>query len=419
MNLQKPTYILKRLQASRDAKRVITNFSYLSLLQIGSYVLPILTYPYLARVIGVEGFGKIAFAMSVIVYFMTITDWGYNFTATRDIAKCRGDKAAVEKIYSIVTTSKLALMLLSGVCLAVLLITVPYFKENCLVIALSFSIVVGQTIFPEWLFQGMERMKMITILNLLSKTLFTVLIFVFIHDSKDYVLQPVFAGLGYIMAGIISMLYIRYSFHIKFHFADINEVFNSIKCGFDVFLNTIIPNLYTNFSVLLLGFWGGSIANGFLEGANKFYSIGSQFLTILSRAFFPYLSRHIEKHIVYAKIKLAITILFSLVLVFGAPLLVDVVLGDSFKPSIMPLRILGASLIFHSITNIYGTNYLLITGKERLLRKITLYASLAGAISAVPLIYFFSYTGAACAIALSRVIIGTLVYFFAKKQCTI
>lgn len=80
---------------SRDARRVISNFSYLSILQIGSYVLPILTYPYLARVIGVEGFGKIAFAMSIVVYFTTITDWGYNFSATRDVARNRDDVESI------------------------------------------------------------------------------------------------------------------------------------------------------------------------------------------------------------------------------------------------------------------------------------------------------------------------------------
>ena len=143
---------IKRIQQSKDAQRVFANFSYLSLLQIGSYVLPIITYPYLAKVIGVAGFGKIAFAMSLIVYFMTITDWGYNFTATRDVARNRENQEKISTIYSIVTTSKLCLLLISTIVLAIIIIFIPYLRENSIVIIFSFTMVIGYTIFPEWLF---------------------------------------------------------------------------------------------------------------------------------------------------------------------------------------------------------------------------------------------------------------------------
>ena len=407
---------IKRIQQSKDAQRVFANFSYLSLLQIGSYVLPIITYPYLAKVIGVAGFGKIAFAMSLIVYFMTITDWGYNFTATRDVARNRENQEKISTIYSIVTTSKLCLLLISTIVLAIIIIFIPYLRENSIVIIFSFTMVIGYTIFPEWLFQGLENMKLIVILNLLSKLLFTILIFIFIQKPNDFILQPLFSGLGYIISGIISLIYIQKKLKIKFQLCTIKEVKQSIKGSFDVFLNNLMPNLYNSFSVMILGFCNGSIANGLLDGANKFYSICAQFLTVLSRAFFPFLSRKIEMHSIFVKIKFSITIFFALLLILGAKILVINILDPSFEAAIIPLQILGVSLIFHSLVNIYGTNYLIIIGEERLLRKITMCVSILGFFCAFPLIYFYSYKGAACTIALARIILGITVVYIAKQK---
>lgn len=81
--------IKKQLNSSNDGKTVFANFGYLTLLQIAGYVFPLISMPYLARVIGTDGFGKIAFASAVVVWFQTVTDWGFNLTATRDVAQHR------------------------------------------------------------------------------------------------------------------------------------------------------------------------------------------------------------------------------------------------------------------------------------------------------------------------------------------
>src|SRR5690554_5051167 len=88
-----------RLRRSKDGKALVGNFSYMMLLQISGYVFPLLTIPYLARVIGVDGFGKIAFAAAVVVWFQALTDWGFNYTATRDVAQNRENPGKVSAIF--------------------------------------------------------------------------------------------------------------------------------------------------------------------------------------------------------------------------------------------------------------------------------------------------------------------------------
>ena len=128
--------------------------------------LKVVTMPYLARVIGAEGFGHIAIASAVIMWIQTISDWGFNYTATRDVAKNREDKDMVSHILSNVIWAKFILLFLSFVILLLLIYFVPIFRENYLVILITFLMVPGHILFPDWFFQALERMKYITILNI-------------------------------------------------------------------------------------------------------------------------------------------------------------------------------------------------------------------------------------------------------------
>ena len=219
---------LNRIRQSKDGKVLVENFAYLSLLQVAGYVFPLITMPYLARVIGVEGFGKIAFASGIMVWIQTIADWGFNFTATRDVAKNRDNKKKVSEIFSNVLWARCLLMILSFAVLLVLVMFVPEFKENAAVIFVTFLMIPGHIMFPDWFFQAMERMKYITILNLLSKIVFTVAVFVFIKDKEDYILQPLFVSLGFVVSGIIAMYYILMRCQIRLSHPSLNGINRTI-----------------------------------------------------------------------------------------------------------------------------------------------------------------------------------------------
>lgn len=184
--MNKISEITKKINSSKDGKTVFANFGYLSLLQIAGYVFPLITMPYLARVIGADGFGKIAFASAVVVWIQTISDWGFNLTATRDVAQNRNDKEKVSRIFSNVLWARCILTIMSGLILLVVVMVVPYLRENADIIFVTFLLVPGHILFPEWFFQAIEKMKYTTIFNLLLKLIFTVAVFVFIHKREDY-----------------------------------------------------------------------------------------------------------------------------------------------------------------------------------------------------------------------------------------
>jgi PST family polysaccharide transporter len=395
-----------RIIKSKDGKVLMENFVSLSLLQVASYVFPLITLPYLARVIGVDKFGEIAFAGAVMVYFQTIVDWGFKFTATRDIAKNRNDKNKVSQIFSNVMWAEFFLMLLSLIIFVALILLVPKFWAMRKLMLISFCVVPCYMLFPDWLFQGLEKMKYITVMNVFSKLLFTIAIFIFIKQKSDFILQPLFTSLGFVLSGIMSMYIIVVKWKIKFTKPSVSEIIKTIKSSTDVFINTIAPNLYNSFSVLLLGFWGGSVANGKLDVGNKFVTVFQQLISVISRTFFPYLSRKIDKHALFAKINIITAGCVALLLFLFAPLLVKIFYTPEFSDGILVLRVMACSVLFLTISSVYGTNYLIVQGYEKQLRKITMVVSLMGFSMSIPLIYYFHFVGAAITITLTRGILG-------------
>ena len=406
---------INNIRKSKDGKVLIENFLSLSFLQVAGYVFPLITLPYLTRVIGVDKFGEIAFASAIIVWFQTVSDWGFNFTATRDIAKNRDDKEKVSEIFSNVMCARILLMLLSFVVLILLIIIIPKFNEMYVLLLVTFGLVFGHIMFPEWLFQGLEKMKYITILTVLAKLLFTIAVFVFIKEKSDYILQPLFTTLGFIVSGIIAMYFIIVRFRIRFYKPSFRSIKITIKNSNDVFINTLMPNLYNNFSMLLLGFLGGATSNGIYDAGKKLIPAFTNIITVISRTFYPFLARRMDKHNVFAKLILSLSFLISLSLFIFAPFVIDTLYSSEFSNAVMVSRITAFSVFFLTLSKVYGTNYLIINGFDKQCRKITTIVSIIGFFISFPLIYFFNYIGASVVFMITSTMLGTGLMLQSKK----
>lgn len=413
--MNKFTEIKKQIAASKEGRTVFANFGYLSLLQIAGYVFPLISMPYLARVIGADGFGKIAFASAIVVWIQTISDWGFNLTATRDVAQNRNNKELVSRIFSNVLWARSVLTLLSGIILLLVVLLVPYLRENADIIFVTFLLVPGYILFPEWFFQAIEKMKYTTLFNLLLKLIFTVAVFIFIHKREDYLIQPLLTTIGYLLCGIGALYLIFKKWGYTLYKPQWTEIFKTIRNSTDVFINNLMPNLYNSFSVMLLGFFGGSTANGIYDGGNRFPVIFYQFQSVLSRAFYPFLSRRPDKHSFYAKLNIVSALIGAVFLILLSPLVIKIMLGEEFEKSVIVMQILSFSVVFLAMGYTYGTNFLIINHKEKPLRNLTFISSIIGMCVSVPLVYFFSYIGAAVTVLFCRGLLGVGSYVLAKR----
>lgn len=406
---------IKNASKTKDGKVIVKNFGYLSLLQIANYIFPLITVPYVSRVIGVEGYGKIAFAAAVVIWFQAIADWGFNYSALRDVSQNRDNRRKISEVFSNVLWARILLMLLSYVVLALFVVAIPTFRDAADVIFVTSLMLIGHVAYPGWFFQAMEKMHFNTILNVSAKLLFTIAVFVFIKNPSDYILQPLFTSLGYILSGLVAMCIIVFKFKVKILEPSVKGVTLAIKNGANIFINQFAPNLYNSLSTVILGLVGGNFSTGLLDSGRKFCNMLYPVFSAFSLSFFPYLNRRADNHSKYAKIILFVAFFASLSLFFAAPILVKLFYGDEFIKAIPVVRLSALAFFSLVLNNVYATNYLLVLRKDRLVRNITLILSFVGVAIAYPLIMWFDYMGAMLAYTITTVLMGVVPAYFSLK----
>ena len=261
----------------------------------------------------------------------------------------------------------------------------------------------------------MEDMKYITILNVVSKALFTALVFVVINKPADYIWQPLLNAIGYWVSGVIAMWFIYKHFGVRILKPSIPDIIKSIKSSANMFVSLILPNLYTNLSTILLRTTCGDIATGLYDAGVRFINLINQLFDVLSRAFYPFLSRNINRHKVYVGISGAGSVLASLGLFFGAELLVDIFYTAEFSSAVIVIRIMAISPVSLFLINTYGINYLVLIGKEQLYRNIIITYSIIGLLITLVLTPKFGYIGMAMTITVVWLLRGVTTFVYARK----
>lgn len=407
--------LIDRVRGNQDARTLIENFASLSILKALGLVLPLVTLPYLSRVIGVARFGDIAFASSITVYFMTITDYGFNYTATRDLSKNRGNLQYVRELFWNVLYTKLFLFVISTIIFAILVETIPLLREHRLLLWFTYLSVPCYMLFPEWFFQGIEKMKYITIVNVISKLLFTVLIFFVIKEEADYILHPVLSAFGLLVAGVISQVIVIHKYKVLPTSISWKSILSTLKSGWNIFFSLIVPNLYTNMSTTYLKMFSGSVGAGLFTSGRTFIDLSDQVSTVFARVFFPFLSRRPEKHALFSRILLVVSLGMGVALFVGADLLVDLFYSEAFRDSATVIRIMAICPLFLYLMNAFGTNYLVVIGKDRVYRQIVMWCSFLGLFVAYFSIKQFGYIGAAYTYVIIWGIRGVVTWLLARK----
>lgn len=375
-----------------DKKRLLENFLSLGALQVVSYALPLVSLPYLSRVLGVENFGLVFFAYAFMQYLIMLTDYGFLLSATREVAINRHNKNNLSNIFSAVTVAKFILLLISYIILILATLFIPKIREHWLVFHLYFLMVVGNAIYPVWFFQGMERMKYITFLNILAKTLFLLLIFIFVKQSNDYVVVPLLESLGFVISGLIGFYFALKSFGIKFYIPSFNSIKKQLKYSTEFFLSRASVSLYTNTNSFCLGLISSNVMVGYYVAAEKIYRAIGGLSYPLNNALYPFIAKHKDIK-TYKKVTLAAiivnTFICAVVFIF-APQLITAFYGADMTQASVLLRIfcfasiiavphmligypllgamgytkeVNASVIISSIVHVTGLLTLFLTGK--------------------------------------------------------
>ncbi|MEO0185333.1 MAG: flippase [candidate division WOR-3 bacterium] len=404
------------------AKPLIKNFMFLMVVQIANYVFPLISLPYLVRVLGPEKYGLIAFAQSFIGYFILITNYGFDLSATREISISRENKEKLVEIFSSVICAKI-LLLVFCFFVFIFFLQIDKFKKDSLVYALTFGIIVGQTLFPLWLFLGLEKMEYITILTVLERAVFTVCIFIFIKNMNDYVYVPLFNTIGYLISGTLGLLVAFLRFGITFRVPKLHNIFSQIKQGWHSFISTTNVSLYSTTNIFILGLFWNNVIVGYYAAAEKLIYAVQRLLIPLSQTVFPYISKTAhekrEEAVLFIKqilhINIAIGIILAITILLGARIIIKVILGPMYQESIIIMQIFAFLPLAGAVANVLGFQTMLPFKMDRELAKALLITALINVALAFILIPFFAHLGAAVAFLSTMYSACLILFLFLKK----
>lgn len=362
-------FFIRRFWASvnrtQERKVLFENFSSLSFFQFINYLLPLITFPYLVRVLGAEKFGLTAFASALMQYFVILTDYGFTLSATRDVAQCRDDTEKINSLFNSIMCLKMIFSIVSFVALLVIVFSFERFSQEWKVYLFSFGLVIGNALFPIWLFQGMERMKFIFFVNLVPKILLLLTIFVFVRSSHDYLFVPLLTSVGYTISGMLGFYLALRFFRISLAIPTSKAILCQFRASTPFFLSRVSVSLYTASNSFALGLFGGNTMVAFYVAAEKLYTVIQNIYVPLTQAVYPFMANPKHNRRIFLKILWAVVIgnffLCLILFAFSGPIIVTLY-GHAFFSSVTVFRILICALLLVGPTFLIGYPFLAALG---------------------------------------------------------
>lgn len=335
-------------------KRLIENVISLGILQVVMYIFPLLTAPYITRVIGVEKFGLVAFATAFIQYFTLFIDFGFDASASWEVSNKRHNKKSLSHIYSTVMVSKFLLFTAATAVMLCLTFFVPKLREINVLIYMAYLTTIGNVLYPVWFFVGMERMKNITFLNLLSRSLFVFSIFIFIKKPDDYIFIPLLTSLGAIIAGLISLFIVIKRFKIRPFVPKFHSVINQLKYSTHFFITKLSVYGTSNTNTFCLGLFSSALSVGYYAAAFKIFWAVNCLLSFVENPLYPYMNKNKDLKL-YKKIMLLVVpgiAIVAIILFVFSKQIITIYYGQAMLEAYKVLEIFCAVLFLQRVAGL-------------------------------------------------------------------
>lgn len=363
-------------------KSLKINFLMNALLTMSSFIFPLITFPYISRILLPVGSGKISFATSFVQYFNMFAQLGIPVYGIRICAQVRDNRKELTRTAHELLFLNILMGLISYIILGVLIVTVPRLRqERTLYIIISFTIVLT-AIGMNWLYQALEQYTYITIRSIIFKIIAILAMFLLVHEQEDYVIYGAISIFAASASNICNFINIHKYIDLKF--VGKYNIRRHIKPVLVFFAMSCATTIYTNLDTVMLGFMKTDEDVGYYNTAVKIKSILVSLVTSLGAVLLPRASYFIKQGNM-SEFKRINKKALNFVLLVSCPLTVYFIMfakagifflsGKEFGGSILPMQIIMPTLIFIGVSNILGIQMLIPLGKE----KIVLYSEIAGA----------------------------------------
>ncbi len=336
---------------------------------MANYLIPFLVLPIISRILGASLFGSVSYAQNIVTYLTRLINYGFEYSATRQISIAREDKAKTDAIFWSVIAAKGMLLILSFAILAVL----PFCMERVacdpkLYIYTALANI-GIVFFPTWYLQGVQQMDKMAWANFFTKLLGAVLVLSLVREASAYRLYPLLMSASSILIGIGAMIYVIRHFGISRPVLSRQTLREVMQAGAPIFLNNVFVALYTTANMTILGMYAADDVIGYFSGAQRLIQALNMVVVMpVSMAVFPEISRRfaqskaqgakfLKQVLLLAGAAAAIV---SLITFLCAPLMIRIMYGAGFAPSIellkwlspIPFLVMIATLL--TVQGLYG-----------------------------------------------------------------
>lgn len=401
----------------------------LNLINTGTQMLfPLITFPYVCRVIEADGIGQINFFQSIISYISLFTCLGIPMYAIREIARDRNDVVQMNRTAMEILLLHSMLTLVGYAIVAILCLTVPQIQVNIPLFLILSLTIFFTAIGCEWFYQGIEDFKYITIRGLIIKTVSVVLLFIFVKSKTDLLYYGCYTVFGVLGGNIFNFFRLRKYIHREnIIFSDLH-IKRHIKPVLKVFSFSVVTSIYLQLNTVLLGFLKNALAVGYFAAATKVMQMLLTMSACLGSVMMPRAShliaenkedefnRLIQKPYDFT---LAIALPMTIGLIFCAPSLITALCGVKFEHSILPSQIIAPIILMVAISNVFGIQVLFPKGKINIVTLCCGIGAVADLILNLCLIPFFSYIGTSIAYLGAEIATTVSMYFIGRKYIPI
>ena len=395
---------------------LIENIFSLLTLRALEYVLAFILVPYLIRVLGPLHFGMIAFMQGIMEYFRIFVDFGYSLTAPKAIAQAEEQKIGV--LFAKYFYGKVCILIF------VTLVFFAIYNLQRILLGNTIDILLFQVLFPVWFFQGIQKMRYITILNMSGRICTMLGIFLLVKTPEDYILAAFLQACTPLIAGIFSIVWLSKHYTGLFKWPTIGEIINSYKEGWSIFVSSLAVNLYTATNIVVLGMLTNNVIVGYYSAADKLIICVRRGIYAVSDAIYPFISKmmkdDIPKGLQFIKKQLFLYLIVGVVgctsLFFFSDTIVRLLFGADYDLTVDVLRILSFVPLAVAISTVFGEETMLPLNMNSAYSRTLVLAAFFSLLSIFPLCYLWGAKGVAMTMLLTEFLIMIIMGGLLRKQ---
>lgn len=399
------------------------NFVYKSILNLSSYLIGFITFPYISRLMGAERVGLVNFVDNTVSYFLLFASLGIGLLGVREIARVRCDERERSRVFSNLLGINLLFTLLTLVVFVAAVLLIPTLRQYSELFWVGSAKIIFTALLIEWFYSGMENFRYITLRTVAVKILYVAAVFLFVREPEQYPLYFTLTVATVVVNALINMLYVRRFVTIK-----LRELFSMhyLRSNCTLGAYSIMTSMYLTFNVMFLGFAAGNTQVGYYTTAFKLYTVLLGFFSAFANVMLPRMSALVadgdkQGYQTLLNKSFSAVATFSLPLIacsmIMAPQIVYILAGSGFEGAVTPMQIIMPALLSVGLAQILAIQILMPLRKDNIL----LVASIIGAgVSVVINIIFIERLGAIGSaivlLAAESIVTGTYIAYVKRKR---